>query len=126
MKLPWTHRQRRVIPGFVFICCVSCGKSLDQVPIEFMAVYPQPRCGRCPLVVSPPRPERRGGGTAQGSRKNNAGDWADALFEAVGPERADVIRRALTRILHPDVMSGSEQLQRELNDAHSRYMMLTR
>lgn len=29
--------------------------------------------------------------------------WADALYEALGPELATAAYRALTRILHPDL-----------------------
>jgi hypothetical protein len=62
-----------------------------------------------------------------GSRHNGAqhngysGDgWATALFARVGPERADAVFKALTRVLHPDnVATGDAALQRELNDARA-------
>jgi hypothetical protein len=47
-------------------------------------------------------------------------DWAEALFAAVGPDRADAVHRALTRVLHPDVASGDALLMRQLNVARDR------
>lgn len=54
-------------------------------------------------------------------RHDGAGtDWAALLFKQVGPDRADVVFRALTRILHPDNQdTGDPKLQRELNDARA-------
>jgi hypothetical protein len=45
------------------------------------------------------------------------GDWARELFKAVGPQRRDAVYRALSKVLHPDLETGSTQLQRHLNDA---------
>lgn len=47
-------------------------------------------------------------------------NWADALFDRVGPERAEVIYKLLSRVLHPDMPLGSTELQRELNEARRR------
>jgi hypothetical protein len=49
------------------------------------------------------------------------GDWARELFKAVGPERRDAVYRALSKVLHPDLETGSTELQRHLNDARDGY-----
>ena len=41
--------------------------------------------------------------------------WADALFQAVGPDLAEPVFRALTRVLHPDLETGDTRLMQELN-----------
>lgn len=46
--------------------------------------------------------------------------WAEALFDAVGPTRREVVFRVLTRVLHPDVATGSEQLMKDLNNARGK------
>ena len=49
-------------------------------------------------------------------------NWADALFNRVGPDRVDPIFRALTRILHPDnPATGDEVIQQELNKARDKF-----
>jgi len=45
--------------------------------------------------------------------------WAQHLFRAVGPSRVTAVHRALSKVLHPDVPTGSGVLQRELNDARA-------
>ena len=45
--------------------------------------------------------------------------WAQHLFRAVGPSRVTAAHRALSKVLHPDVPTGSGVLQRELNDARA-------
>jgi len=45
--------------------------------------------------------------------------WAQHLFRAVGPSRVAAVHRALSKVLHPDVPTGSGVLQRELNDARA-------
>jgi hypothetical protein len=65
---------------------------------------------------------RRHGSRHNGAQHNgDAGDgWAKAVFARVGPERADAVFKALTRVLHPDnVATGDAALQRELNDARA-------
>lgn len=42
--------------------------------------------------------------------------WARELFAAAGPELADKLYRALSKVLHPDA-GGSTALQQQLNDA---------
>lgn len=46
----------------------------------------------------------------------DSGDWARAVFRRVGPGKTDVVYRALSRVLHPDV-GGDTELMQELNDA---------
>lgn len=43
--------------------------------------------------------------------------WAREMFAAVGPQRAQTVYRALSRVLHPD-QGGSTELQQELNRAY--------
>ncbi|MGL5910108.1 MAG: hypothetical protein ACRCZP_08905 [Phycicoccus sp.] len=43
-------------------------------------------------------------------------NWAAELFAAVGPQRADTVYRALSRILHPDT-GGDTRLMQQLNAA---------
>jgi len=45
--------------------------------------------------------------------------WAQHLFRAVGPSRVTAVHRALSKVLHPNVPTGSGVLQRELNDARA-------
>lgn len=47
--------------------------------------------------------------------------WADALMKAVGSERVDPVHRALTRVLHPDVATGDNDLMQALNGARDRW-----
>jgi HepA-related protein (HARP) len=59
---------------------------------------------------------RGAGCTVVGMAQNN--DWAKTLLRTVGPERADQVVRALTRIIHPDNPdTGDAELQRQLNTA---------
>jgi hypothetical protein len=44
-------------------------------------------------------------------------DWAKTLLNAVGPDRADAVVRALSKVLHPDNPNGDAELQRQLNTA---------
>jgi hypothetical protein len=53
---------------------------------------------------------------------SQSGNWAEVLFNRVGPDRADAVFRSLTRILHPDnPATGDGILQQELNKARDRY-----
>ena len=51
---------------------------------------------------------------------HSTADWARLLFDRVGPERADVVFRVLSRVLHPDNAIGDVALQQELSDARKR------
>ena len=64
----------------------------------------------------------RHGHTVTGLHTADSGtDWAAHLFRAVGPRRAPAVHRALTRVLHPDnAVTGSHELQRQLNDAKAQ------
>ena len=58
-----------------------------------------------------------------GGRRRSAAavtQWADALYAAVGPQRADQVHRALTKVLHPDAATGDNQLMQQLNVARDR------
>jgi hypothetical protein len=46
--------------------------------------------------------------------------WADALFQAVGPERSNAVYRALSRVLHPDTEHGDHELMVQLTDARQK------
>lgn len=50
-------------------------------------------------------------------------NWADALLDAVGPERVEPVHRALTRVLHPDTGTGDTALMQALNVARDRRMV---
>jgi hypothetical protein len=47
-------------------------------------------------------------------------NWAEVLLTAVGPERADAVFRAVSRIVHPDTENGDAGLMRELIAARDR------
>lgn len=46
--------------------------------------------------------------------------WAMTLFGAVGPTRSAAIYKALSRVLHPDMPTGSTELMQQLNAARDR------
>lgn len=61
------------------------------------------RAAGCTVYVTKPNGEPWTSGRAgAGHRATPGGRWAELLLEAVGPQRADAVFRALTRILHPD------------------------
>ncbi|MDN5929508.1 MAG: hypothetical protein L0I24_00320 [Pseudonocardia sp.] len=65
----------------------------------------------------------RGGATTPPRRPAPAPpavEWAEALLDAVGPDRVEAVHRALTRVLHPDAATGDTQLQQALNVARDR------
>lgn len=43
--------------------------------------------------------------------------WAQVTLAAVGAERADAVFRALSKVLHPDTPTGSDELMRQLIEA---------
>lgn len=61
---------------------------------------------------TPPPPPTKPAPTAQ--------PWAEQLLDAVGPDRRDAVYKAMCRILHPDVATGSTELMRDLNAARDR------
>lgn len=68
-------------------------------------------CTHHQRATPPPPPRSKPAATAP---------WADALFDAVGPDRIDAVHRALARILHPDTATGDADLMRALNVARDR------
>lgn len=52
--------------------------------------------------------------------RDDAKNWADTLFTAVGNARIELVHRALTKVLHPDVATGDTKLAQELNAARDR------
>lgn len=92
--------------------CWLIGSSFGEAMAEAL------RAAGCTVVVT-----RRGGaerGAADDDQHVVGAGWADALFAAVGPGRADAVYRALSRVLHPD-HGGDPQLQQALNTARDRY-----
>ncbi len=62
---------------------------------------------------------RRQGCTIIGLDEANDGQhWARAVFQRVGPDRAPLAYRLLSRLCHPD-HGGDHQLQLELNEAYA-------
>ncbi|MBF6082118.1 hypothetical protein IU485_12185 [Nocardia cyriacigeorgica] len=57
--------------------------------------------------------------TKEAGRAPVSGSWAEQLFHAVGRDRRDNVYRALSKILHPDVQTGSKVLMQQLNDARN-------
>jgi hypothetical protein len=53
-------------------------------------------------------------------RSSPSNDWAHSLFRAVGPDRAEAVYKALSRVLHPDTPTGDHQLMQQLNEARRR------
>ena len=45
----------------------------------------------------------------------NSAEWAREVFRRVGPERAPLAYKALSRICHPDTSTGDHRLMQELN-----------
>jgi len=67
-----------------------------------------------PRAATPPPPP-----PGSPSRSTGASPWAEQLFAAVGPDRAESVFKALTRVLHPDV-GGDTELMKELNAAREK------
>lgn len=69
------------------------------------------RAAGCSVIVTYHRAQQRA--------ELRGGGWADELFTAVGPSRAEVVYRALSRVLHPDA-GGDTALMQQLNAARQR------
>jgi hypothetical protein len=53
--------------------------------------------------------------------RTSTDDWAGALFRRVGVDRSDAVFRALSRVVHPDVVgTGSTEIMRELLTARQQ------
>ncbi len=72
------------------------------------------------FVTCPDGTPWKSGATGHGHRATPGDDWADGLFAAVGPDRVDLVFRALSRTLHPDAAAGDTALMQELNGARER------
>lgn len=57
--------------------------------------------------------------------EDDPAQWARILFKRVGPARAPLAYRLLSRVCHPD-HGGDHQLQVELNQAHAELTTETR
>jgi len=78
------------------------------------------RAAGCVVYVTRPNGQPWTSGRAGAGHRSSPGDrWAELLLEAVGPQRADTVFRALTRILHPDA-GGDLVLMKQLNAARDR------
>lgn len=90
--------------------CWLVGASFDDAMAEAL------KAAGCTVIVT------RHGGAEHGAHRDHhviGAGWAEALFGAVGPSRADAVYRSLSRVLHPDV-GGSNQLMGQLNAARQR------
>ncbi|GAC1569975.1 MAG: hypothetical protein NVS3B18_01640 [Candidatus Dormibacteria bacterium] len=81
------------------------------------------RAAGCTVYVTradgSPYEQPKPGGT-HGRRATPAPDWASVLLNAVGSDRRERVYRALSRVLHPDVETGSHELMQQLNAARDR------
>ena len=72
------------------------------------------------FVTCPDGTPWKSGATGRGHRATPGDDWADGLFAAVGPDRVDLVFRALSKTLHPDAAAGDTVLMQQLNAARER------
>jgi len=78
------------------------------------------RAAGCTVYVTRPNGEPWTSGRAGAGHRATPGDrWAELLLEAVGPDRADAVFRAPTRVLHPDAR-GDLVLMKQLNAARDK------
>lgn len=79
------------------------------------------RAAGCEVFVTRPDGSTwTSGRPGTGHRSTPAEDWAGRLLDAVGPDRAEAVFRALTRVLHPDTGSGDTVLMQQLNTARDQ------
>lgn len=92
------------------------------VPVDFVNQLADAlRAAGCTVYVTRANGEPWGSGRgSHGHRSTPADGWADAMFEAVGPDRMDAVYKALSRTLHPDLAGGDTALMQELNTARQR------
>ena len=99
----------------------SVGKHWS-IPLEFVQPLAEAlRAAGCEVFIT--RPDGTpwtSGSTSHGTRATPAADWADSLFAAVGPDRVDLVFRALSKTLHPDAAAGDTVLMQQLNAARER------
>lgn len=95
------------LPCTDFEAKVSEGKCYVRFhPQELREGY-QRRARREEQIPPPPVPQR------------STDTWATLLFERLGPERADMTYRLLSKLLHPDMPLGDKTLMQELNAARN-------
>ena len=98
----------------------SVGKHWS-IPLEFVQPLAEAlRAAGCEVFIT--RPDGtpwRSGKSSHGTRATPAADWADSMFAAVGPDRAEVSFKALAKALHPDV-GGDNTLMQQLIAARER------
>ena len=86
-----------------------------SIPLEFVQPLAEAlRAAGCEVFIT--RPDGTpwaSGSTSHGTRATPAADWADSLFAAVGPDRAEAAFKALAKALHPDV-GGDNTLMQQL------------
>jgi hypothetical protein len=77
--------------------CGECNETtLDNITNEG-----KPICKRCAFILGAPK-------------------WLDAMFIAIGRQRAKTLYRALAPVFHPDA-GGDERLMKALNAAKERF-----
>ncbi|HEX3456630.1 MAG TPA: hypothetical protein VHR97_01630 [Candidatus Baltobacteraceae bacterium] len=84
------------IPQAIPACAQCKTQTLDNIENEG-----KPICKRCAFILGAPR-------------------WLEAMFVAVGRDRAKVLYRALATVFHPD-SGGDERLMKALNAAKERF-----
>lgn len=94
------------IAAFIQLAEKLSHKVVDRRTKESFDFTRNYRKKKAPPPPPPPPPPLKGADT-----------WADTLFRAVGPDREEVVFKALTKILHPDVKTGDEKLMKQLNQA---------
>ncbi len=106
------------IPGRRWVPATRCW----VVPLAFVDETANAlRTAGCTVFVTHPDGSPWSSGRASAGHRSTPGpDWAGALLQAVGPERADRVFNALSRILHPDTTGGDGALMAALNDARRR------
>jgi hypothetical protein len=83
---------------------------------------PEPEAAQQQSRHQAPTGEKRNptGEKAKRNDRNDYDRWAKLLFQAVGPDRAEAVYRALAKVLHPDTPTGDTRLQQQLNAAYSK------
>lgn len=75
--------------------------------------------GTRPYITEPNGQPYGHGDGARSEPRRPREDWAVLLLDTVGPDRAERVFKALSKVLHPDV-GGDHQLMRELVAARDR------
>jgi hypothetical protein len=67
------------------------------------------RLGHTIIGIDDPPPQRQ--------HTTDPAGWARAVFARVGPNRAPVAYRLLSKLCHPDTPTGDHRIMQELNEA---------